>query len=212
MEEAKKTAAEAKAKRRRTVLFVGQRGVVDREFVESFRELLILAGIHRVDGREHDLAGFLVAGNRLVRRAVPQRDRVADLNLLHALDAGHNVPHLAGAELLARLELKLVVADFIHLEVALGVHEVNLVARFERSLHYAALQDHAAKLVEVCIEHQRLQRSVRIALRSRQLPDDALQDLLDVGAFLRGNQNGTERVEPQFRVNRFLCPLDIRGR
>ena len=112
----------------------------------------------------------------------------------------------------AGIELELVVANFIHLEVAIGVHKVNHVARPECSLHHATLQNHSTVLVKVSIKHQCFQWCVGIAFGSRQRLNDADQYRINVDAVLCRNRNRFKGVESQFSVNRFLCPLDICGR
>ena len=118
VKEAEKPTAKSEAERRRTIFFVGQCRVVDRQFVEGLREVLVVVGAHRIDGGKDDLLGFLIAGNRLGGRAIKKRDRIADLNVLNTLHPGDDITDLSGAELFSGIELQLVVAQLVHLEVA----------------------------------------------------------------------------------------------
>ena len=89
------------------------------------------------------------------------------------------------------------------------MHEVDRIARLESAFHHANLKDHASILIKSRIEHQRLQRRIRIALGSRQLFNNARQHVIDADVILGGNRNRLERIEPQFGINRLLCTFDI---
>ena len=187
VQQAEKPATKSETQGRRTVFFIGQRRIVDRQLVHGRAQVFVVVGVHRVDRGEDDLFGFLIAWNRFRRLPLQVRDRIADLDIADALDSGDDVAHLAGAELFSWIEFQLVVAQLLDGIIAAHVHEMDVVARFQRAFHDAALQNHAAVAIEMGVEDQHLQRRVGIALGSGQLVDDARQHILDAEAGFGGN-------------------------
>ena len=212
VKESKEPASKAEAERRRTVFFVGQCRVVDRQFFQGLGQVLVLVGTHRIDRRKDNLPGRLIAGNRFRRLAIQQRDRVADLNVLNTLDAGDDIPDLAGAELCSWIELELVVAHLVDFVVVARVHEMDRIAGLQRPFHHPTLQNHSSILVEVGVEDQRFQRRVRVALGARQMLDDARQHVVNAETRLGGNGNRRKGIEPQIRINLLAHPFDVGGR
>ena len=75
-------------------------------------------------------------------------------------------------------------ADLEHLVRRAGGHERHLRAAPERAGHDAHEHDDAAVAVILAVEHERLQRGVRVALRGGDVVDDVVEHGLNVDALL----------------------------
>ncbi len=85
------------------------------------------------------------------------------------------------------------------------------VARFQRAIHEAALEDHAPITIELRVEDERFQRGGRVALGARQLLDDSREHVLNPQTGLGRDGDGRERIEPQVLFDLLAHPLDIGG-
>ena len=112
VQQAQEAAAEAEAQRLADLGLVVQRAVVELELLQRVAQLVVLAGLGRVQAGEHLRLDLLEAGQRLggragvVRQLLLERDGVADLGGLQLLDAADDEAHLAGLEHLARHRLR----------------------------------------------------------------------------------------------------------
>ena len=93
-------------------------------------------------------------------------DGVADPDFPYALDAGDDITHFAGAELLFGSEFQLIVAQFLDRIIATRVHEMDGVSGVQGAFHDAALQNHPSIPVVMGVEDQHFQRRVGVALRT----------------------------------------------
>ena len=96
VEHAQKAAAEAEAQRHRGFRLEGQAGVVQLELLQRVPEVGVLAAVLGVDAAVHHGLGGAIAGQRLRGGLGGVGDGVAHAGVLHVLDAGGEVAHLAG--------------------------------------------------------------------------------------------------------------------
>ena len=87
VQEAEEAAAEAEAERGARLGLVAERRVVEPELLERGLQVLVVLGVHRVEPAEHHRLHLAEAGQRPRRAAARGRDRVADPDLVEALDA-----------------------------------------------------------------------------------------------------------------------------
>jgi hypothetical protein len=76
------------------------------------------------------------------------------------------------------------VADLQHLVLAAGAGHEDLVALAEHAVDHPDVDDHAAIIVEIAVEDQRLELGVGLALRRRDAFDDRFEDRVDTHAGL----------------------------
>ncbi len=103
VEHAQKAAAEAEAQGGGGLGLEGQGGVVELELLQGVPQIGILGAVLGVNAAVHHGAGGAVAGQGLGGGALHPGDGVAHLGVLHVLDGGGEVAHLAGDQLAAGL-------------------------------------------------------------------------------------------------------------
>ena len=123
VEQAEEPAAEAEAERDRALRRVGEARVVEVELLERVAEQRVVLAADRVDAREDEALGLLVAGQRLVGGAGDGRDRVADLGVADALEARRDVADLARHEPVDRHELRPEDAEFERVGLGAAGHQ-----------------------------------------------------------------------------------------
>ena len=87
VEQAEEPAAEPEPERHRALRLVREARVVEVQLLERLAEQRVVLAGDRVDAREDEALGGLVAGERRVGRAGRARQRVADLGVADALEA-----------------------------------------------------------------------------------------------------------------------------
>ena len=108
-------------------------------------------------------------------------DGVANDGVAHALDAGGDVTYLTGSKSAAWNQIGCAhVAHLHHMELCAGSHHQNVVAWADGALHDADVNDNALVAVIIRVKDQRLQRSIRVAARRRNIGDDAFEHVLNV--------------------------------
>ena len=105
MQQAEEAAAEAEAQRRRAFRLEGEAGVVEAQPRHRLAQILEVGGIDREQTAEHHRLRRLEARQRLGRRVLLVRHRVADARVGHFLDRGGEEADLAGAQLRQHLLL-----------------------------------------------------------------------------------------------------------
>ena len=96
MQHAEEAAAEAEAQRDGRFRLKRQRSVVELQFFQRVAKIGILAAVLGVNAAVDHRAHLAVARQRLARGMLDARDRVADLRLVHVLDARGEVADLTG--------------------------------------------------------------------------------------------------------------------
>ena len=188
VEHAEKAAAEAEAQRHGALRLEGEGGVVELELFQRVAQVGVLGAVLGVDAAVDHAARRTVARQRLGGGILHARDRVAHAGVVHVLDAGREVADVAAAELVAGIEPdRAQVADLEDLVLRAGGHEADLHVAPDRALHHAHEDDDAAVGVILAVEHERLQRRVRVALRGGDVVDDAVEHGLNVDALLGGD-------------------------
>ena len=116
------------------------------------------------------------------------RDRIADPRVPHILDARGEVAYHAGRELVAGDKApRRKVPDFDHLHLRAGRHHADAVTLPNRAVLHAEKDNNTFIAVVERVENERLQRSLFVAARRRQLLHDGLQHLIHIETGLRGN-------------------------
>ena len=181
-------AAEPEPQRGGHLGFVVQGGVGQLQPVEGFAQLGVVAAFGREQARPHHRLRLAVAGELLGGAALAgERDRVAHLGLVHVLEAGDEVAHLARAELVDGRGLGRVDAGLLGLGLHAGREHLDASVRRELALLDPDVGDHAAVGVEHRVEDQRLQRLRGVAHRRRHPVDHGREQRVDTGAGLRAD-------------------------
>ncbi len=187
VQEAEEPAAEAETERLRRLGLVRKGRVVEAQPLEGVAELRVLVRVGREERREHHRLDVLVARERLARRARLGRQRVADAQLGHVLQAGHDVTHLARAERVGRRHRGREEADLFRLEARALRHREHVLTRSERPVDDANEGDDAPVLVVRGVEDERARRRIGVAAGRRNALDDRVEHLLDPDAGLGGD-------------------------
>jgi len=160
------------------------------ELLERVAQQRVVGAVERVDAGEDERLGRLVAGQRLRRGVRGGGERVADLAVAHALEAGGHVAHFAGHELPDRHELRPEDAQLEQVGLGARGHEPDRVVLPERARGQADVGHDALVGVVMGVEDEAAQGGGRVALGGRDAGHDGLEDLGDAGAFLgRGEQD-----------------------
>ena len=188
MQKSQETAAETETERERGLRLIGQRSIVQLQFLERVSEILILRGVRGIKAAVHHGCDLLIARERLRRRVLYVRHRVTDLRVPHILDARGEVAYHAGRELIAGDKAsRRKVADFDHIHLRAGRHHANAIALSNRAVLHAEKDNDALIAVVERVENEGLQRLRRIAARRRELLHNGLQDLVHIETGLCGN-------------------------
>ena len=141
--------------------------------------------------------GILVAGDRLDRRVLRRRDRVADVNVLQRLQVGDEIADATGLDLRRRRHARREVADLGDLVLALVRQELDARPFAHLAVEYAHVDHHAAVVVVHGVVDHGAQRRLGISLRRRALARDGLQHLVHALARLGGDAAHVGRIEAE---------------
>src|SRR6185369_11246296 len=106
VEQPQETAPEPEPERHAALRLVREAGVVEMELLEGVTKERVVLATERIEPGEDERLRLLVAGQRLLRGLGGDRDGVTDLRFADILQAGRDIAHLAGDELLHRDELR----------------------------------------------------------------------------------------------------------
>jgi len=163
VQQPEEAAAEAEPERVGRLRLPRQRRVVEDELLERVAQLGVVVVVHREQPAEDHRLDVAVARQRLLGGVARLgRQRVADAQARDVLDAGDDVPDLAGRELLggAWAGVKNPMSSISTRSPPPSRDRLTLA---ERPVHYADVRDHAAVLVVLGVEDQRARRRVRVA-------------------------------------------------
>ena len=191
VQHAEEAAAEAEAEGDGALRLVGERSVVELELVKGVAQVGIFGAVLRVDAAVDHGPGGGVAGQGLGGGAHGLRHRVAHLGVRDVFDAGGEISDVAGREFLTGLEARgPQVSDLDDLVHRARGHELYLHVLAHAPVHDPHEHDDAAEGVVLAVEHEGLERRVRISLRRGHAPDDLLQHRGDVDAVFGGDLRG----------------------
>ena len=196
MQHPQETTPKALSKGYRTVLFIDKRGIVELKALYGIQKLLVVVGVNRIYGAEHDRFDFLEAITWTFRRAGCQCHRIAYTNVGNRLYASYEVANVSGPKSLRPYKIKLEDTHLLHLVDGAAVHEHNLL-----TLAYGAFEDSemdydSSIRVVVAIEDKSLERFVRVVLWSRYVLDYGLVQIRNALACLCRDLLGHIRVKP----------------
>ena len=212
VEHTEEAAAEAEAQRNGGFRLEGQGGVVELELLQRVPQVGVLAAVLRVDTAvDHGLGGT-VAGQRLGGGGGGVGDGVAHLRVLHVLDAGGEVAHLAGLQAVRRLVADgLEVAALQNGVLRAGRHQADGLPLADGALLDAEVDHHAQIGVVLAVEHEGLQGGFGVALGGGDVLHHVLQHGVDVDAQLGGDLRGVQRGESDDVLHLLLCLHGVGG-
>ena len=168
-------AAEAQAQGRAALGLVLEAGVVEPQLGQAVAQIAVLVGVGRVHAAEHDRLAGAKPRQRAVGGLAVVGDGVADPGVGDLLDRGRDEPDLARPQPVDQQCLGGQHADAVDQVGGTVAHEADLLALLQRTVLHPHQRHHAQIAVVPGIDHQRLQRCLRLALRRRQAMDDRLQ-------------------------------------
>ena len=131
-------------------------------------------------------------------------DGVAHPGVCHPLDAGAHVSYFTGLQFFGRNHARNAVADFRHLVALAGIHELDEISFFYRSVENTGVDDHALVTVVIGVEDEAFQAAVRISLWRRNYLNQLLQHFIDAHTGLCRNQRRILRVDSDDIFDFFL--------
>ena len=203
VQQAEEAAAEAEAERLGHLRLPRQRGVVELELLERVAQVGVLVGVDRKQAAEDDRLDVAVARQRLevavARPAVLRRQRVADGERRHLLDAGDDEADLAGRRAGRSTTIAGVKKPMSSMSATVSPAIERMTSPFLKvAVDDADVRDDAAVLVELGVEDQRARRPVRIARGRRHPLDELLEHVDDAVAGLAGDpQDVVDRLAEQ---------------
>ena len=129
------------------------------ELLQRVAQQRVVRPVERIDAREDQRPGLLVARQRVGRRAGGRRQGVAHLAVADALEARRDVAHLARAHDLDRHQLRPEHAQLDDVQLDARLHQPDVLARVERALGEADIGDHALVGVVVGVEDEAPERA-----------------------------------------------------
>ena len=157
MEHAQKAAAEAEAQGHGALRLEGQGGVVELQLFQRVPQIGIFGAVLGIDAAVDHGPGRPVAGQGLGRGPGGIRDGVAHLGVRHVLDAGGEIAHVAGRQLLAGVKADgAQVSHLHHLVFGAGGHEQHLAVFADGAVHKAHEHDDAPVIVILAVKNQGL--------------------------------------------------------
>src|SRR3990172_3857757 len=147
VKEPEKTAAEPEPEGKRGLGFITERRIVQPELFERVLEVCVIIAVHGIEtGKDHGLDVF-ITGKRLCRLPGRVHDRIADLRVRHAFDAGDDVSHFSAEKLFCLEHLRCKDADGLDLVRRTRRKELDLLSR--RNLAVNHLDEHHDTLIRV---------------------------------------------------------------
>ena len=213
MQQSQETTAEAEAKCDRGLRLKEQRSIIELKFLEGITQIVIARTIRRIETTVNHRRYFLVTRKRALTRSVGIRDRISDSRILHILDARGDISYHSGGELLTRDKLTCAeVSNLYNLFLCSGCHHADLRSLLYGTLADTAENDNALVRIVQGVKDQRLKRSLRIAVRSRNLVNDRLKHILDIETGLCGNARCIVRLKTNHIFNLICDPVWARTR
>ena len=187
-----------------------ERRVVELQFQKRVFEVVELAPVERVNAAEHDGLHLLVAGERLGGGIARVGERVADGDVLNALDARSDVADLARVQAVLGQKFGVEGPHFGDFILLVRAERPDEVAHFHAAVLDAHEQDDALVVVVIAVEDERFEGRLGISVRGRDVGDDLFEDVADVGPLLRGDAGRVGSVEADDVLDLLLRPLDVR--
>ena len=212
VQQAEEAAAEPEPERARRLRHVRDRRVVEPQPLEALAQVLEVVAVHRVETAEHHRLRRAVAGKGLGTAAPALGHGLADAGLPDVLDPGDEVADLARTELGDRGRRGQSHPDLVGLVDGAGLHEPDPGLRAQTAVHHPDGAHHAAVLVVLAVEDERLQRRVGVAGRRRDALDDGVEQLGHALAGLGGEAQDVLGGDAEHGLDLVGVPVGIGGR
>ena len=184
MEESEKAEAKAESEGLAGLRFVGEGAIVQVQFFEGVAEIMVVIGVGRIEaGEDHGFHG-LVAGQRFCGGVGGEGDGVADVKVLHALEAGGDIADFAGGQPRSLYGGRCEDSDFDWVDAFVAGHCIQGCRRRNGAVHHPDVGDDTLVGIVVAVEDQGLQLFAGVSQRRRYLVHDLLKDLLNVDTVL----------------------------
>ena len=213
MQHPEEAAAEAEAEGDGALRLEGERGVVELQFLQRVAQVGVFAAVLGVDAAVDHRPRLLIAGQGLGCGARGLRHRVSHARVRHVLDAGREIAHVPGGELLTGLQARgAQVADLDDLVHRAGGHELDVHVLLYPPVEEAEQDDDAAEGVVLAVEDERAERGVRVALRGRYAADYRLRHGGDVDAVLGRDLRRVLGRYAYYVLDLLFCARHVRRR
>ena len=211
VQQPQKAAAEAEAKRGRSLHFGAEAGVVQGQFLDRVAQRLEIVRIDRKQPAEHHrLRGFETrqgggGGLFLVR------DRIADTGVANLLDGCGENADLARPQFRDVLHRRRQHRQLVQPVGGAGLHHLDLIALADGAVHDPDHHDDAQIAVIPGIDQHRLQGRVGISRRRGQALHDRLQHIRDAEAGLGADRDRLAGVDADHVLDLRLDAIGLGG-
>ncbi len=188
---------------------VGDRGVVQLQFVEGVAQVREIVAVDRVDAAKNHGLGIEIPLKRRVRRMRGLGDGLSRARAPDVANARNDETHFARTEHVDLQHLGGANADFFELVVRAGAHHANSGVVVKGPLHDAHGTNDATKLVVVGVEDERLQRCRRVAGRRGYAHDDGVEQRRDTLAGLGRDRQHLVSRDTEYAFELVLTALGV---
>ncbi len=191
MKKSKESTPETKTKCNRSLRFKEQRGIIQLQFFKRIAKVPISCAISRIQSTINHRLYFLVTRKRLCTRSLIIGNCIADSCIAKVLNTCGNISNHTGSQLITRNELSCSeITDFYNFCSKSGRHHTDLRSFFNTAIHNTAENDNSLICIIDRVKDQRLQRSLYVSLRSRNLRNDLFQNFFNIQSCLSRNSRG----------------------
>ena len=188
MEQTQEATAEAEAQCFGGLRLKREGGIVQLQFFQCVTKIRIFRTVSRINTGEYHWVYLPVARQSLLRGTGRIGNGVTHAGIGYIFDGGRDVANFAGLQFFGRDHTGCAhIAHFHNIKLSAGRHHADGHAWFYSTFLHTNINNNALVAVVVGVEDQRLQRSFRIAGRSRNIGNNAFQHILDVQAGFRRN-------------------------
>ena len=154
------------------------------QFLERTAQILKIFGLNRVDTGKHHRLDLFESGDGLGTGTRTLGDGIAHLDFGAVFDAGNDISYIARRKRLSGDHVELEHPNLLRIVFFARVHELHMVASLDGAVDDFEIGDDASEGIENGVKNERLQGSIRVALRSRNALDDGFQNVFHAHAGL----------------------------
>jgi hypothetical protein len=143
MQQPEETAPEAEPECQRRFGFIGQRRVVELQFLERCPQILVLIALDRIESGENHRLHILETCDRLFAGIVHMGDRIADFHVERRFNARNDIAHISCFQFIAGAHLQFQYTYFVCVVFTAGIEEFHFISLADRAVENAEIGDNA---------------------------------------------------------------------
>ena len=211
VEQTEEPAPEAETERTRRLGRVGDAGVVQLQLLEALAQQFEVVAVDGEQPAEHHRLRIAIAMERFGGPVEEGGDGLTRTSLTDVLDARDEIADLARTEFGHRRGHWATHTDLDCFLWGARLHEQQLRCAVDAAVHHANARHHAAILVVLRVEDERLQRRLRVALGCRDAIDDGVEQVADTHTGLRRDAQDVFGRNAQHRFDLHRVAIGVGG-